>query len=143
MNARRSLVLSLVLVSTGCGIHTEYIPMNTPPRPLAPRPPEQVEMFSSQKPSRPYVEVGTIEVQQQAYNGSTASSIVTTLRAEGGRRGCDGLVMLGANDALFVAGSSGPNGGSVSSRTLKGYRASCIVYTEPMPPPAPPSAPSS
>jgi hypothetical protein len=49
--------------------------------------------------------------------------------------------LQGANDATVVSGSSGPGGGTVSSRTLKGYRASCIVYTGDAAPSAPSSAP--
>jgi hypothetical protein len=48
-----------------CGINAEFIPLNSPPRALTPRAPDQVEMFSAAMPSRPFVEVGTIEVQQE------------------------------------------------------------------------------
>jgi hypothetical protein len=46
------------------------------------------------------------------------------MREEAGRQGCEGLVVNGSNDAVIVGGG----GGTVSGGTLKGYRATCIVY---------------
>ena len=125
--SRWILTASLCFVAA-CGIKTEYIELNPPPHVMAPRSPDQVAIFTTGLPERPYVEVGTIEVKQEIYNGASASEIMRVLREEAARRGCDGLVLLGANDETVVEGSSGSHGGSVSSKTLKGYRATCIVY---------------
>jgi len=119
-----------VLALAGCGIDVQYIPMNTPPHAMTPRPASQVEMFAGSRPKRPFVEVGAIEVQQEKYNNASAEEIVAALRDQAGERGCDGLLLIGANDATDVSGSADRSGGWVSSKTLKGYRATCVVYTQ-------------
>ena len=147
---RRVLVLGSFLALSGCGIDVQYIPMNSPPHAMTPRPASQVEMFAGSRPKRPFVEVGAIEVQQEKYNNASAEEIVAALRDQAGERGCDGILLIGANDATDVSGSADRNGGWVSSKTLKGYRATCIVYTQPAvaqapspPPCTPDSAPAA
>jgi hypothetical protein len=125
--ARRLFPLAIATAPLlGCGTSIDYVPLNTPPRALAERSPDAVEMFTTAPPKRPYVEVGTIKSLQQAYSSDTTEAIYAKMRAEAGKRGCDGLVILGSNNLTVVSGNST----SVSSRTLEGYRASCIVYTE-------------
>ena len=127
------MVISCLLLASaaaGCGIDVQYVQTNTPPRAMSPRPAQQVEVFASARPKRSFQEVGLIEVQQEGANYDDAAEIIGRLREEAGLHGCDGLVMLGANDATSVSGSANQSGGFVSSRTLKGYRASCIVYTD-------------
>ena len=45
------------------------------------------------------------------------------MREDAASRGCDGLVVLGTNNVTVVTGGTN----YVSSTTLKGYRATCIV----------------
>src|ERR1043165_112697 len=123
------LLLGSVVGLAGCGIGVEYVPLTPPPPAMPPRVASQVEMFTGSRPKRPFVEVGSIEVQQEKYNSASAEEIVGALREEAGARGCDGLLILGANDATDVSGSATQSGGWVSSKTLKGYRGTCIVYT--------------
>jgi hypothetical protein len=139
--ARRWALASFFLL-TACGIKTEYIPLNASPRPMQPRRPEEVEMFTTSRPDRPFIEVGTIEVQQEKYNSSTAAEIMNALRVEGAQRGCEGLIVFGDNDSMVVE-SSGSKG-NVHSTTLKGYRATCIVYKTMVASaaPPPPNAPA-
>lgn len=138
----RFVALTALTLAAGCGVKTEFVPMNSPPHALVPRAAEQVEMFSAARPTRPFVEVGTIEVQQRSGSAGTASTVLGAMRAEAGRRGCDGLIVLGDNDKTVVSGTSSTVGGyghgTVSSETLKGYRGSCIVYVD-----APAAAPSA
>ena len=47
------------------------------------------------------------------------------MREKAARMGCDGLVLLGANDRM-----QSPFPGNVVS-TLRGYRSTCIVYADP------------
>jgi len=121
-------IASLAGLLAGCGTTIEFVPLNSPPHPLAMKAPEAVELFTTATPSKPYVEVGTIESRQQAYSGDDTATIYAKMRAEAGMRGCDGLVIIGSNDATLVTGSTYNGSGSVSSRTLKGYRATCIAY---------------
>jgi hypothetical protein len=119
---------SLAALLAGCGTTIEYVPLNSPPHPLVMKAPEAVEMFTTAVPTKPYVEVGTIESRQQAYSGDDTAAIYAKMREEAAARGCDGLVITGSNDATLVSGSTYNGSGSVSSRTLKGYKATCIAY---------------
>jgi hypothetical protein len=87
----------------------------------------QVEVFSSGRPERPFVEVGIIETQQQSmYSLDKPDAVFAELREEAGRQGCDALILLGTNDGMQVV--VGQYGGS--GQTLKGYRATCAVYKD-------------
>ena len=135
MKSLSSPLLALILPLVGaCGIHSEYVPTAQPPRPLTPRPAGSVEVFISKQPARPYAEVGLVEVQQEAYNHSSAAELMWAMRKRAGQSGCDGLVFIGDNDADFAQSSTTvtPHSYSESSteRTLSGYRAVCVVYTD-------------
>jgi hypothetical protein len=84
-------------------------------------------MFLTKTPERPYVEVGMIEARQGSdMSRVKAPEIIAALRAQAAKQGCDGVVLTGNDDAV-VGGSA--RGFGVTT-TLKGYRASCIVYEE-------------
>ena len=103
--------------------------MNPLPHAVKTKNPDDVTVFVSNSPSKEYVEVGLIEAQQQsAYSNDDKPAIIRQMREEAGRQGCDGLVVVGANDETRVSGSSYRGTGRVSSVTLHGYRATCIVY---------------
>src|SRR5438132_611949 len=103
-HASLASVLSLVLLSA-CGINVEYIPMNTPPHATQPRTPAQVEMFSGSRPDRPFVEIGSIEVQQEKYNNASGAELTAKVREVAAQQGCDGIIVLGANDSTDVSGT--------------------------------------
>ncbi len=116
-----------LLAMAGCGTKLSYIPLNTSPKALTARDPNTVEMFTSSKPERPFVEVGLIEAQQEsAYSVDGETSVFSKMRQEAASRGCDGLVVTGGNDAV-VGQTSGRAG---FTTTLRGYRATCIVYKD-------------
>ena len=119
------------LAAAACGIDVAYLPLNPPPHLMTPRPKEQVELFASKLPDRPFVEVGSIEVQQEDYNHASPQQLTERMRELAGRRGCEGLILAGANDGTSVSGGVSNGTGFVSGRTLKGYRATCIVYKDP------------
>lgn len=136
-------VLAGLLVA--CGLSVEYTPTNAPPHPLLRRPPDSVRVFFSKPPQIPYAEVGVLQVRQQQYNHSGQSAIVAAMRKEAARRGCDALVITGSANEVVGGGSTYGGEGSMSIRTLKGLRGSCIVFTGPpqaaTPPAAAPPAP--
>ncbi|WP_438023142.1 hypothetical protein [Sorangium sp. So ce233] len=96
---------------------------------MQPRPLEDVDVFLS-RPDRPFQEVGLIEVQQDIANHAGPSALVNELRSVAAQRGCDGLLISGANDAVFGMGSTYNGSGSFNARTLKGYRGTCLVFTD-------------
>lgn len=113
----------------GCGTALNYIPTSEPPRPLYERSADKVEIFMTKAPSRPFVEIGMIESQQEEASLDNEQQVVAKMRQFAGKRGCDALVIFSSNDATVTSG--GPN--YTSSNTLKGYRGSCLVYTGPEP----------
>lgn len=119
------IVSMLAFAVTGCGTRVEYTPTNTPPRPLAPRAPESVEVITVSQPTRPFVEVAILEARQESgFSTDAPPDVVAKLRAEAGEHGCDAIVMTGSADE--VQGNA--MHGTGSEVTLKGYRATCIVY---------------
>jgi hypothetical protein len=124
----RALLPTLVLLTLcACGTRVSYIPTNSPPRALSARSPQSVEVFSSQRPSRAYVEVGLIETQQESmYSTDEPAVVFGRMREEAARQGCDAVIVLGSNDAYEA--NANQYGGS--GRTLRGYRGACIVWTE-------------
>jgi len=138
MRSSSILLSSLAFLSLAACVRVDYIPLNDPPHAMVPRDPGQVQVFQTEKPTRPYAEVATIEKQ----SGSTSpETIMEKMREEAGKRGCDGLILTGNNDATITTGSFNRRGGSINTQELKGYRGMCIVYTGPEPVPAAPAAP--
>jgi hypothetical protein len=136
---------SLAFLSLAACVRVDYIPLNDPPHAMMPRDPGQVQVFQTEKPTRPYTEVATIETQS---GSTTPETIMEKMREEAGKRGCDGLIITGNNDATVTEGSFNRRGGSINTTQLRGYRGMCIVYTGPetaappaAAPPPPPAAP--
>jgi hypothetical protein len=82
-----------------------FIPTNASPRPLTARPVDQVEVFTSTTPERPYAEVGL--VTGEAYentNGAKfvgASYLVQLVREKAAEIGCDGVILKPAGDTAY------------------------------------------
>jgi hypothetical protein len=116
--------IALLLPIAGCGTRIAYMPLNPSPRALQGRDPTQVELFTTSKPEKPYVEIGMIEAQQETmYSVASTQDVFASLRAEAGRRGCDGLIIMGSKDS-----TTGVYKGA--TKTLEGYRGTCIVYRD-------------
>src|SRR5262245_17805591 len=97
----RRLVLISVLASLSCSsITLDFIPNKAAPGPLRIRPASQVELFTSAPPARAHAEVGVIESQQKPGSDVQSSELIAQMRALAGEHGCDGLVILGSNDAV-------------------------------------------
>jgi hypothetical protein len=125
MRLRLLGALAFSAVAVAC-VHVDYIPLNPAPHPMTPRDPEQVEMFQTKPPEKPYVEVATIEAQGSV----TSATVMQKLREEAAKRGCDGLVLTGTKDATQTSGTVSKGQGTVSTTQLTGYRAICIVYKD-------------
>ena len=128
MSRSRCIGLALLLTGSalvGCGTRVDYTPLRAPTGAMTPRSPAEVEVFLTQKPSRPYVEVGLLEARQESTMSLDGQSgIIAELREEAAEIGCDGLIVTG--DADEVTGHADKQGGYVTE--LKGYRAVCIVW---------------
>jgi hypothetical protein len=138
---RLTRLIPLSLLALGaCAPSIEYVATNRPAHALAPRPPESVEVYTASVPDRPFQEIGLIEIQQaRAFaTGDSPGEQIWALRVEAGRRGCEAVILTGPNDALVGYSSRtaavGREGAVVTAsshqETLKGYRATCIIYRD-------------
>ena len=120
----KPLTVLVALMLAGSGTNLHYSPLNASPRPMTPRDAGAVELFTSTRPTRPFADVAMIEGQQQSdVSFDNTDAVLRKMREEAGRRGCDGMVIMGGNDTVIGGGA-----GSQSTMTVRGYRATCIVY---------------
>ena len=121
MRCVRSFVVALVAgPMCACGVGVSYTQLR-PSAELSPVPPSSVELFLS-PPPRQYVELGMIEVQQEAYNSDQSGALIQDMRIRAGRAGCDALIIVGTNDATI--------GHRYSTWTEKGFRGICAVWAD-------------
>ncbi len=114
-------------LAAACGTTISAVPTNHPVRPMTPRDPMSVEVVTTGVPPRPFVEVAYLEAQQQSeYSLDAAPEVMTKMRERAAALGCDALILGGANDA--VVGSS--TNGTGHTSTLRGYRGTCIQWTD-------------
>jgi hypothetical protein len=115
----------MVIGVLGCTFEESvyFTRLNDPPRPMTSRPPESVEIFQYARAVRPMTELGVLEVR----NAGDPARALNRLRAEAGRIGCDGLLLIHGDIVVHgqQAFESPPN------------RATCFVYYPAPAPPAP------
>ncbi len=93
----------------GCtSVSVNYSALNSPPRPLQMTAPDKVELFTTARPSRKYVEVGTMTADHDSI--ASNEDMFKAMREEAAKRGCDGLV--------------------ITQRASMRAVAACIAYTE-------------
>jgi hypothetical protein len=116
----RQAIAFLPLLVVGCGTRIDFIPMNTAPRAMSARTPESVQVFATAPPDRPYVEVGSIEAQQEsALSLDNNPEVMQKLRQYAAEHGCDGIVVNGTNNAVVGASptaTAGTDPARLSSR---------------------------
>lgn len=107
--AKKVMMCSLVFLGGCAHVGVEYTAINAPPRPLQPKSPDTVQVFTSQAPERKYVEIGTLT----AMHDSVASNadMFAQLKVEAAKRGCDGVVITQRDDAAAIG--------------------ACVVYADP------------
>jgi hypothetical protein len=107
------------LLSACAGVEkVRYSPLVVVDRPA--RPPNQVEAFLTQKPSRPYQEIGVL-----SYRAGTAEQyvdVVQYMREKAAQLGADGVIMMGSN-----AGPSMIVGHHMIG-TMRDFQAMAIIY---------------
>ena len=119
----RSLLACLAFAAA-CGTTTRFIATNPSPRPLQPRAPESVAVFTTGHPDVPYVEVGIIQGRQSSsVSFDEMPGIIAAMRTDAARSGCDALIINGASDKVV--------GDRHSTDTLEGFWGACVVYMQP------------
>ncbi|HTJ43671.1 MAG TPA: hypothetical protein VL463_16310 [Kofleriaceae bacterium] len=120
----RSL-LPVILLAAACGTTTRFIATNPSPRPMAPRAPESVALFTTGHPNVPYVEVGIIQGRQSSsLSFDEMPGIIAAIREDAAKAGCDAIIINGASDKV-VGDRSGTD-------TLEGFWGACVMYMQPM-----------
>lgn len=128
-----TLITIMLVLAGGCGTVSGFMPLNPPPHELRPRQPSEVEMFTSSKPDRRYVEVGLVTAAiSSTYSGADTFEVMNAVRAEAAKHGCEAVII---QDEQKVASGTATHGTyasavNVSERT-GGFRAVCIVYNDP------------
>ena len=125
-------LVSALLATAACGASTTFAPTNPSPRQLYPRTTESVQIFSSQPPSRPYVEIGIIQGSQGSSffaAGDQTPEIISQMRVEAAEIGCDGLI---------INGNANRRSNDLDGRvhTTQGFWGSCIVFQDGATPPS-------
>jgi hypothetical protein len=111
----------------GCGTQTQYMTARTSPKPLSAKPSQAVELFLNRQPTEQYVELGFIQGRQASgFSRDEMPEIITEMRSEAGKRGCEGLIISGKSDKIQGGGSQGNS----ATTTLEGFIGSCIVFTD-------------
>ncbi len=129
--ANRCLYVLLLLLACGCGTSVSYVPTNTVATQSSRLSPQQVEVYTTAPPQRPYTEVGYFEAEEGTFG--TMEDTMNDLRREAARRGCHGLVVVNSGTATDYDPW-------VGMRTERRIQAACIVYPEYLeaqPPPQP------
>jgi hypothetical protein len=97
----RSLVLVIGLAGCAAGTYIYPITIQPPPHAMAPRPPQSVEVYSSGRPERPFVDVAYLEAAVNSYEG--LDNVVGDLRTRAAAMGCDGIIFNGRDAKLQFA----------------------------------------
>jgi hypothetical protein len=83
------IALAMVLVA-GCTTAVQVQALNASPRPLTPRPADEVEVISTGRPTRPMIEVAQLTSGPDRAPGDRH---LARLRAKAAELGCDALVL--------------------------------------------------
>jgi hypothetical protein len=145
MTNLRSIGLVCVALAAACGTTSGFMQLNPPPRPLHPRQPSQVLMFTSSAPTERYVEVGLITTAISDWSSENELEILAALREEAAKHGCEGVVVTDENK---MATATHNYGWSTAKERTAGFRAVCIAFlprsaesVAPAPAPVPSPAP--
>ncbi len=125
-----AIVATIYLIFlTGCGTAIKLTNLNPSPKPISPKSPEQVQIFTTGRPAVPYTEVMLISSQQESeFSQDDTPEIIQKMREAAANQGCDALIITMSNDTV-----SGTTGGRSSGAyghvdTMKGFHGTCVVY---------------
>jgi hypothetical protein len=105
------------LLLAGCPAQVYYTGLLAAPRPLAPRRPEDVELFVVTPPARPHTDIGLYQVTA-GIDASDATAMIQRLRTEAAARGCDAILVTSIDH-------------QASEDIAPNVQASCIIYNQP------------
>ena len=138
---RHRLLAAALFIAAGCGATLSYNPLQPPPRAMVPKPADQVLMLQNY-PRWPFVEVGYLGARQDSsWSESDSEDLLRAVRERAGREGCEAVVIGNADQQVMepAMGYVAPVGDawaispSFTIETLQGFRATCLVFTRPLP----------
>ena len=95
---------------------------------MKPKRAEDVHLFTSGRPSQSYHEVMLLQAEEEsAYADYEESEVLALMRKRAGELGCDALMVLSSTGNVASTGTGRYN----TTRTLRGFRATCVVYDDP------------
>lgn len=100
---RSSLALAVLVVATLACVDSRFVPTNAPPRALAPRPVEEVAVFTTSLPERPYAEIGMVTAITRSGPPQAKASLIEAVRQEAAKHGCDGIIYAPGSAVLAEA----------------------------------------
>jgi hypothetical protein len=111
------------LLLAGCPAQVYYTGLLAPPRPLAPRRPEDVELLVVTPPARPHTNIALYQVIAGS-DADDSGAMIQRLRTEAAARGCDAILITSIDN-------------QASKYTASNIQASCVVYNQPAAPASP------
>jgi len=91
---------AVVLVACS-SVSVEYTPLNSPPRPVQSTTSEQVEVFTTQPPSRKHIEIGTMKGMHDSITSD--EDMFKQMKAEAAKHGCNALVVTQRGGPVAIA----------------------------------------
>jgi len=89
--------MAIALGTCGCAPQVAATPLNTAPRALVPRAPQEIEVYASSPPSRAHVDVALLHAEEQDLSGSP-QRLVQALLQKAAQLGCDALFISGGSE---------------------------------------------
>lgn len=120
-----------------CAPEIHSLETNTPSTALKARAPESVAIFSTSKPTRPFVEVAMI-TSAKTWMLQDTTDLVKALRQEAARKGCDGVILT---DQLKTVTGSNVQGNVNVGESVGRVHGVCFVYANEKASAPPSSAP--
>ena len=91
------------------------------------KPAAAVHVFTSGRPAQAYHEVLLLQAEEESvYASHDESAVLESLRKRAGDLGCDAIMVLSSTNNVSSTG-----GKHNFTRTLRGLRATCVMYDEP------------
>lgn len=127
MHTRTTVLGLLALLSAACGgVTYGSTPLNASPRPLTVRPAGEVHVFTSGRPAHAYHEILLLQAEESnTYSNADEDELVRGLRERAGKAGCDGIILHEPTNTVATRVLD------KNTRSLRGLRATCIVYDAP------------
>ncbi len=121
----RAALITIATFAAGCGTAVTYTPLVGNAYTVSSRPPESVDIYLSEPPTRPHQDVGLLEAEQESeMSVDGTKEMLAEVRRQAARHGCDAIFIkrVGSDAKSFLD----------SNWAVKAITATCIRYTAPV-----------